>query len=913
MTDRSDIFHFTDSRVEQDTDETLPDRYHPSFLSILTLAAQLNVDFLNATWQPALQMLGIGGSSQVSPSNAITKSFSFAFKRTRPREDQIHATRESPKEGRFKTLIREILVLTHPAIREHPNLTSLLGISWEFDHDEIWPVLVYPSTSHGSLSDFINSDFGKEATLEVLLRICAELALGVDALHGNNIVHGDINPNNILIHFERNAYVAKITDFDSSCICESENDYVTPRRTVPWEAPEWELRWLNLTDARRQDIYSYGLACFFTLFQPVFKNCFDLNATQKDSLSTFFKSSICPEPEKRMLDLERLIQLLTFDDTFQIFAKTQRVEKNITVTFPNPHDVLPHLERALELSLEDSACRDCCAHAAMTLAIGHQSTFFTPSNKESILRKCESISGFQTSDVRIRAQRIISDSNAKIRPTRANIDFNASWNHDLTGIYRREGILQGAERWLTEETKARSLVLGADHILTRISKEQLATILDAMNQWDRAIDLLTENIQSSQRQGLHQEAGRYSESLAVIFTHQGKWTEAENMIQSELDRERRTFREIHSALEAKANDIRELQQKYRSQPEQMAYLATLTSTIDSLKEISHDQNHLLLQKMRYLGQIYCGQGKFNLAIDVQRKIVENLRDQLGPDHLETLFAMESLAESLFMGSNLEEAHRYIQSTLQEFRRLLGPDTIRGLGIEGLEARVSSYLGGSDETISHFENLIQKRTNMLGPGHVETLTIQEDLSLFYQMNKQSSKALELQSRVFDTSKEALSSKHPFPIQAGKKLGKLLITIGQSDEGVKLISRALEDTVELFGKSHYKSIFARVALSSAYCANGRLEDAESLGNEALKELQALYGKGHALTTVALASLAVTLSAQGKPRLGLPLVKEALDISVKDSGAQSQQSTEFQHEYNRIAAEIDKEKGFGGVDGT
>jgi hypothetical protein len=150
------------------------------------LAAQLNIDLLNVTWQPALQMLGIGASSQVNPSNAITKKLTFAFKRTRARQDQIDATLESPKDERFKILIREILVLTHPALREHPNVTSLLGVSWEFDHGEIWPVLVYPSASHGSLEDFMNSDVGKEATLEVLLKICAELALGADTLHGNS-------------------------------------------------------------------------------------------------------------------------------------------------------------------------------------------------------------------------------------------------------------------------------------------------------------------------------------------------------------------------------------------------------------------------------------------------------------------------------------------------------------------------------------------------------------------------------------------------------------------------------------------------------------------------------------------------------------------------------------------------------
>jgi tetratricopeptide (TPR) repeat protein len=240
--------------------------------------------------------------------------------------------------------------------------------------------------------------------------------------------------------------------------------------------------------------------------------------------------------------------------------------------------------------------------------------------------------------------------------------------------------------------------------------------------------------------------------------------------------------------------------------------------------------------------------------------------------------------------------------------LIGPDALFTLRIEGLQAKVHSYLGNLDESISYLENLVQKRTKILGPTHVETLASEEDLSRCYLQNKQKLQALELQNRVFDKSKQALGPKHPVTIEARKKLGRLLSNLGRGEQGIELISTALEDTIELLGESHHKSISVKVALSSAYRENVRLEEAESLGNEALKGLRELYGEGHTLTTVALASLAATFSAQGRPGLGLPLMKEALDISVKDSGTQSQQSTLFQSEYTRIAAEMDKaEKGF------
>jgi serine/threonine protein kinase len=82
-----------------------------------------------------------------------------------------------------------------------------------------------------------------------------------------DIVHGDLNPRNILILRENGAFVPKITDFESSCICASEEDLVTLPKTIPWDAPEWRDRWVTCRDAKGVDVYAFGLICFFTIFQ----------------------------------------------------------------------------------------------------------------------------------------------------------------------------------------------------------------------------------------------------------------------------------------------------------------------------------------------------------------------------------------------------------------------------------------------------------------------------------------------------------------------------------------------------------------------------------------------------------------------------------------------------------------------
>jgi hypothetical protein len=174
------------SDTEQLNSPSVPDKYHHNFISFVSLAHQLEIDFMDVTWQPALHLLGVGGSSQIHVSNLVTKQLTFAFKSTIPRRGRPQLSLMGADRQRFRSLVCEVLVLRHPEVRDHPNITSLLGISWDFRNNSVWPVLVFPKADEGSLEDFIHGSKGTNAFLEDLIRICADIALGLDSLHGNS-------------------------------------------------------------------------------------------------------------------------------------------------------------------------------------------------------------------------------------------------------------------------------------------------------------------------------------------------------------------------------------------------------------------------------------------------------------------------------------------------------------------------------------------------------------------------------------------------------------------------------------------------------------------------------------------------------------------------------------------------------
>jgi len=143
-------------------------------IAFLSIAQKYNVDFLPITWQPALSTLGIGGSGTISQSTFM-RDMPLAFKRFHIPDGQ---------EMDFQPAMSEVLILSQPPIRSHPNIINLEGFCWEIKPrtEKAIPVLVYEKATW-DLQQFMKVHEGMNMSIDDRLKICVDIGGAIMTLH----------------------------------------------------------------------------------------------------------------------------------------------------------------------------------------------------------------------------------------------------------------------------------------------------------------------------------------------------------------------------------------------------------------------------------------------------------------------------------------------------------------------------------------------------------------------------------------------------------------------------------------------------------------------------------------------------------------------------------------------------------
>ncbi|KAI1323145.1 TPR-like protein [Xylariaceae sp. FL0255] len=832
-----------------------------SFLHFLATVQALGVTFLPITWEAARQDVGAGGTSRIHESLANLRT-SFAFKR-------IH---EACKEGKperevFQVLVNEITILSHAAIREHANTAELQGICWDISPDDgiPWPVLVFEKSQLGDLYHFASLEVGREMSIKARIRLCVDIGRAIRDMHSSNIIHGDIKPENVLIFKESGRYRAKVIDFGYSSRYKTDDCWLRLPISRPWNAPEHDrpVRLWHPSEAVKADIFSFGMLCFWLIFEPHLSNSVlpdqrldsaaatysrlskDTLYEMKDrigshakgfvksakglddnrciALGDFFDSTLSIDPQKRQTDLSILLKKLDSRRATRARnlnleieslpdAITFRIEQSIHDLYYCDYRVRSYIaEKLLEEYHHDPAL-------ALQLAFCYHIGFGVACDEDKV-STILSENNFNMQQIHNMMSRCVWRLQ-KDRP----VTLGRLWEEghlkrsDYRYAYLGQAKLEEAEDRVLEETETLVRIFGRDHQLVQISFIMVSGIYWIRGQWSEVERLESEIVEvSAKLEGPDDQTTiNHMGNVVSAYWNQGRLDEAERL-----------------------------------------YL----QVIELGKQALGVDHTITLTSMANLASTYWNQSRLEEAEQLFKLVMEARNKVLGAEHPDTLTCMGNLASTYRNQGRLHDAERLFQQVIERKRKILGPEHPDFITSQANLALIYGEQGRLNAAKELLAQIVQTREIVLGAEHPSTMTSKANLATIYWGQGLWGEAEKLSRQVIDIRTKNLGLEHPDTLTSMGTLAAAYRSQGQWDDAEMLEKQVMEMNSKLLGPNHPDTLTSMAGLASTYWEQDRWEEAERLLTQIAPTMSTALGSEHPHTLTTLCNLAATYAKQGK----------------------------------------------------
>ncbi|KAJ7115203.1 P-loop containing nucleoside triphosphate hydrolase protein, partial [Mycena epipterygia] len=167
-------------------------------------------------------------------------------------------------------------------------------------------------------------------------------------------------------------------------------------------------------------------------------------------------------------------------------------------------------------------------------------------------------------------------------------------------------------------------------------------------------------------------------------------------------------------------------------------------------------------------------------------------------------------------------------------------------------------------------VLQKRRNLMGGDHLDTLEAMYWLAEIYKNLCKFKEAEELEVVVVEQRKSLLGDNHPDTLHAMRNLAVTYGELWKSNEAEDLQVVVLKKQMNLFGDTHPDTLSVMRNLALTYLQQGKWKDAELLARTALEKERIILGDNHPDTLSTMSNLGMIYVRMGN-------LKEAEELEV------------------------------------
>jgi len=258
--------------------------------------------------------------------------------------------------------------------------------------------------------------------------------------------------------------------------------------------------------------------------------------------------------------------------------------------------------------------------------------------------------------------------------------------------------------------------------------------------------------------------------------------------------------------------------------------------------------------IRYtLGRTYEYLGDLGLAIAQLERSVQLRRESRGPDHPDTLEALNSLAVAFENSDQFDRAISLHERVLRARQGKLGDDHVDTLNSMNNLAVAYIIAGRFDPGIRLYEQATKAFEAKLGGNHPRTLTSMSNLAEAYSEAGQLERAIPLHEKVLKAKRGKLGEKHPSTLMSMSNLAAEYIAAGELECAIPVFKQVLEARRDDLGDNNPDTLMSMNNLGAAYARAGQLKLAVPLLEQAFEARCVELGKDHRDTLESMSNLA------------------------------------------------------------
>ncbi|KAJ7144745.1 hypothetical protein C8R43DRAFT_563088 [Mycena crocata] len=228
------------------------------------------------------------------------------------------------------------------------------------------------------------------------------------------------------------------------------------------------------------------------------------------------------------------------------------------------------------------------------------------------------------------------------------------------------------------------------------------------------------------------------------------------------------------------------------------------------------------------------------------------------------------AEVYYHSRRNEDALNLRAKVLEKRRNIFGNDHLNTLTAMIWLASTYHRLGQFTEAAELEVVALEKRRKILGDDHLDTLPVMGNVAMTYYKMGRFTEAHKLNLVVLEKRRKILGDDHPATLTAMGNLAMIYHKLGRFTEAHELNLVVLEKWRKILGDDHPHTLMAMGNLAMIYHKLGRFTEAHELNLVVLEKWRKILGDDHPHTLMAMGNLTSTYHRLGK-------FTEALELEV------------------------------------